>query len=72
MKGRIYHQSSVRPAMLYRSESFCLRENEMAILKRTEKAMTSAMWGGKLIKKKSSQELVSLLDLEESERNAMI
>ena len=30
MKGRIY-QSCVRSAMLYRSETWCLRENEMAI-----------------------------------------
>ena len=32
MKGRIY-QSCVRTAMLYGSETWCLRGNEMAILK---------------------------------------
>ena len=38
MKGRVY-QSCVRSAMLYGSKTWCLRENEMAILRRTEKAM---------------------------------
>ena len=38
MKERIY-QSCVPLAMLYGSETWCLRENEMAILRRTEKAM---------------------------------
>ena len=36
MKGRIY-QSCIRSAMLYGSKMWCLRENEMAILTRTEK-----------------------------------
>ena len=44
MKGRIY-QSCIRSAMLYGSEKWCLRENEMAILRRTEKAMMRAMCG---------------------------
>ena len=42
MKGRIY-QSCERSAMLYGSETWCLRENEMAILRTTEKAMMRAM-----------------------------
>ena len=41
-KGRIY-QSCVRSGMLYGSKTWCLRENEMAILRRTEKAMMRAM-----------------------------
>ena len=44
MKERIY-QSCVRLAMLYGSETWCLKENEMAILRRTEKAMMRAMCG---------------------------
>ena len=36
IKERIY-QSCVRSAMLYGSETWYLRENEMAILRRTEK-----------------------------------
>ena len=63
MKGRIYH-SCVRPAMLNGSETWCLRENEMAILRRTEKAMMRAMCGVKLIEKRRSQELMSLLGLK--------
>ena len=38
MKGIIY-RSCVRSAMLYGSETWCLRENEMAILRRTERVM---------------------------------
>ena len=64
MKGGIY-QSCVKSAKLYGSETWCLRENEMAVL-RTEKAMTRAMCGVKLIEKKRSQELVSLQGLKDS------
>ena len=38
--------------MLYGSETWCVRENEMAILRRTEKAMMRAMCGVKIILKK--------------------
>ena len=38
MKEKIY-KSCVRSAMLYGSEAWCLREKEMAILRRTERAM---------------------------------
>ena len=64
MKQRIY-QSCVRSAMLYGSETLCLRENEMAILRRTEKAMMRAMCGVKLIEKRS-QGLMSLLGLKDT------
>ena len=37
MKGMVY-QSCVRAAMLYGSETWCLRENEMAILRWTKRA----------------------------------
>ena len=59
MKGRI-HQSCVRSAMLYESE------NEMAILRRTEKAMIRAMCGFKLIEKRWSQKRMSLLGLKDT------
>ena len=42
LKGLVY-RSCVRLAMLYGSETWCLRENEMAILRRTESAMVRAM-----------------------------
>ena len=38
--------------MLYESKTWCLRENEMAILRRTEKSMR-AMYGVKMIEKRS-------------------
>ena len=62
MKGKVY-QSCVRSAMLYGSETWYLRENEMAIL-RTEKAMMRPMCGVKIIEKRRSQELMSLLGLK--------
>ena len=63
MNGRIY-QSCIRSAMLYGSIMLCLKENEMAILRRTETAMIRAMCGVKTIKKRKSQELMSLLGLK--------
>ena len=38
----------------------------MAILRRTEKAMMRAMCGVKMIEKRRSQELLSLLDLKDT------
>ena len=51
MKGMLY-QSCVRSAMLYGSETWCLRESEMAIL-RTERAMVRLMCGVKLVDRKN-------------------
>ena len=65
MKKRIY-QSYVRSAMLNGSEMWCLRENEMAILRRTEKAMMRAMCKVKVIEKRTNQELMSLLNLKDT------
>ena len=45
----------VRSATLYGSETWCLRGNENAILKRTEKSMIRAMCGVKLIEKREWQ-----------------
>ena len=47
LKGMVY-RSCVRLAMLYGSEKWCLRENEIAILTRTKRAMC----GAKLMEKK--------------------
>ena len=51
--------------MLYGSETWCLRENEMAILMRIEKAMMRAMCELSCLKK-SSQEIVSLLGMKDT------
>ena len=48
--------------MLYGSETRCLKENEMAHLRRTVKAMC----GVKLTEKRNSQELMSLLGLKDT------
>ena len=46
MKGMV-HQSCIKSAMLYGSETWCLRETEMAILRRTERAMVRSRCGVK-------------------------
>ena len=55
LKGMVY-QSYVRSAMLHGCETWCLRENEMAILRRAERAMVRAMvrsmCGAKLMEKR--------------------
>ena len=42
LKGAVY-KSYVRPAILYGSEAWCLKESEMGILQRTERFMVRAM-----------------------------
>ena len=65
LKGKVY-QTCVRSAMVYGSETWCLRENEVAILRRTEKAMIRAMCGVKLMDKKNTEELMGMLGLKET------
>ena len=65
IKGRVY-QSYVRSAILYGSETWCLTEGEVAILRRTERAMLRAMCGVKLMDKKITKELMEMLGLVES------
>ena len=42
------------------------REKEMAILKRTERAMIRAMCGVKLLDRRNSEELMNMLCIKES------
>ena len=67
MKGMIY-RSCVRSTVLYGSDTWCLRENEMEILRRTERAicMVRAMCGAKLMEKKRRGELMEMLGLKET------
>ena len=65
MKEMVY-RSCVRLAMLYGSEKWCLRESEMAILRRTERAMVSSMCGVKLVDRKNMEELIEMLGLKET------
>ena len=64
MKGMVC-QSYVM-AMLYWSERWCLRENEMAVLRRTKRAMVRAMCGAKLMEKKRTEDLMEMLGLKET------
>ena len=65
MKGIIY-RSCVRSAMLYGSETWCLRESEMAILRRSERAMVRSMCGVKLVDRKKMEDLIEMLGLKET------
>ena len=51
LKGAVF-KSYVRPALLYGSESWCLKESEMGILRRTDRSMVRAMCGAQLKYKK--------------------
>ena len=52
--------------MLYGSETWCLKENEMVVLRRTERAMVRAMCGAKLMEKKRTEDLMEMLGLKET------
>ena len=58
------YRSCVRVAMLYGSETWCLRENEIAILRMTERAMVRAMCGAKLMEKKRTEDLHGNVEIE--------
>ena len=55
MKGKVY-LCCVRSAILYGSETWCLKENEKPILRRTERAMVRAMCGQKVVDRKTTEE----------------
>ena len=52
--------------MLYGTETLCLRECEMAILRRTERAMVRLMCELKLVNGKNMEGLVETLGLKET------
>ena len=60
------YRGCVRVAMLYGSETWCLRENEIPSLRRTERAMVRAMCGAKLMEKKRTEDLMEMLGLKET------
>ena len=65
MKGMTY-RNCVRSAMLYGSETWCLKETEMAIQRRTERAMVRSMCGVKLVDRKKMEDLMEMLGLKET------
>ena len=64
-KGKVYH-CCIRSAILYGSEAWCLKENEKAILRRTERAMVRAMCGHKVVDRKTAEEQMDMLGLREN------
>ena len=65
MKGMVY-RSCIRSAMLHGSETWCLRESEMAILRRTERAMVRSLCGENLLDRKKMEELMQMLGMKET------
>ena len=65
IKGIVY-KSCVRSAMLYGSEIWCLGQNEIGILQRTERAMVRNMYGLILMDKKSTKDLMQNFDFGET------
>ena len=65
MKGKVYRYC-VRSAILCGSETRCLKENEKAILRRTERAMVRAMCGQKVVDGETTEEQMDMLGLKET------
>ena len=63
IKEKVYH-SCVRPAMLYGSETWYLREAEIAILRRTERSMVRTMCGVKLVDRNNISEMMNMLKIK--------
>jgi hypothetical protein len=64
MKGRVY-KACVRTAMVYGGETWVMRREEENVLQRAERAMVRTMCGVKLRDRKSSKELMSMVELNE-------
>ena len=62
IKGSVC-KSCVRSAMLFGSETWCLGQNEMGILQRTEGAIVRCMCGVNLMDMKSTKDSVQMLNL---------
>ena len=65
MKGKVY-RCCVRSAILYGRETWCLKKNEKAILRRTKRAMVRAMCGQKVVDRKTTEEQMDMLGLKET------
>ena len=65
LKGAAY-KNYVRPAILYGSEAWCLKESEMGILRRTERSMVTAICEVQLKDKKRFTDLMLILGYNET------
>ena len=63
MRINKHFKNFIELAMLHGSETCCFRENEMAILIRTERVMVRTMCGAKLMEKKRTEDLMEMLRL---------
>ena len=63
LKGKIY-QTCVQSVMVYGSETWSMKAEDMQRLERTERMMIRWMCGVRLSDKKTSAELLSRLDIE--------
>ena len=64
MKGKVY-RCCVRSAILYGSETWCLKENKKQQQKaRTKRAMVRAMWGWQIVDATDGQ--MNMLGLKET------
>ena len=52
--------------MLYESEAWCLCQNEIGILQRTDRAIVRRMIGVKFVDKNMTKDLMQMLDLNET------
>ena len=52
--------------MLYESKTWCLKEKELTILQRIERAIVRAIYGVKMMDRKSTDKLMDMLGLNET------
>ena len=64
IKGKVY-KSYIRSAMLYESKMWCLRKNEVAILRRAERSMVRVMCSLNLVDKRNTEKLMDMLELKQ-------
>ena len=50
--------------MSYKSETWCLKENEVALLRKVKKSMVQVMCSVKLVHKRNTEELIDMLGLK--------
>ena len=65
MKGKVYC-CCIRSVIWYGSETWCLKENEKIILRRTERAMVRAMCSQKVVHRKTTKKQMDMLRLKET------
>ena len=65
MKGKVY-RCCVRSAILYGNETWCLKENEKLILRRTERGMVRVICCQKVVDIKTTEEQMDMLGLKET------